>query len=51
MRVFDYGTAGVGSTGHFTMELLKLRLGFFAVHIPYRGGGMQGRRCSAARSL
>jgi tripartite-type tricarboxylate transporter receptor subunit TctC len=21
------------------MELLKLRLGFFAVHIPYRGGG------------
>jgi tripartite-type tricarboxylate transporter receptor subunit TctC len=39
MRVFDYGTAGVGSTGHLTMELLKLRLGFFAVHIPYRGGG------------
>lgn len=38
-RVFDYGTAGVGSTGHLTMELLKLRLGFFAVHIPYRGGG------------
>lgn len=38
-RVFDYGTSGVGSTGHLTMELLKLRLGFFAVHIPYRGGG------------
>lgn len=38
-RVFDYGTAGVGSTGHLTMELLKLRLGFFALHIPYRGGG------------
>ena len=38
-RVFDYGTAGVGSTGHLTMELLKLKLGFFAVHIPYRGGG------------
>ncbi len=38
-RLFDYGTAGVGSTGHLTMELLKLRLGFFAVHIPYRGGG------------
>lgn len=38
-RVFDYGTAGVGSTGHLTMELLKLRLGFYAVHIPYRGGG------------
>jgi tripartite-type tricarboxylate transporter receptor subunit TctC len=38
-RVHDYGTAGVGSTGHLTMELLKQRLGFFAVHIPYRGGG------------
>ncbi|MBE7369808.1 Bug family tripartite tricarboxylate transporter substrate binding protein [Ramlibacter pallidus] len=38
-RVIDYGTAGVGSTGHLTMELLKLRLGFYAVHIPYRGGG------------
>jgi tripartite-type tricarboxylate transporter receptor subunit TctC len=37
--VFDYGTAGIGSTGHLTMELLKLRLGFHAVHIPYRGGG------------
>ncbi|MCG2592872.1 tripartite tricarboxylate transporter substrate binding protein [Ramlibacter sp. XY19] len=35
----DYGTSGVGSTGHLTMELLKLRLGFYAVHIPYRGGG------------
>nr|WP_246295035.1 tripartite tricarboxylate transporter substrate binding protein [Schlegelella koreensis] len=38
-RLFDYGTAGVGSTGHLTMELLKLRLNLFAVHIPYRGGG------------
>jgi tripartite-type tricarboxylate transporter receptor subunit TctC len=39
LKIFDYGTAGIGSTGHLTMELLKLRLGFFAVHIPYRGGG------------
>jgi tripartite-type tricarboxylate transporter receptor subunit TctC len=38
-RVYDYGTAGIGSTGHLTMELLKQRLGFYAVHIPYRGGG------------
>ncbi|MDB5899283.1 MAG: tripartite tricarboxylate transporter substrate binding protein [Ramlibacter sp.] len=38
-RVFEYGTSGVGSTGHLTMELLKLRLGFYALHIPYRGGG------------
>lgn len=35
----DFGTAGVGSTGHLTMELLKLRLNFHATHIPYRGGG------------
>ena len=39
LRVYDYGTAGVASTGHLTMELLKQRLGFYAVHIPYRGGG------------
>jgi tripartite-type tricarboxylate transporter receptor subunit TctC len=38
-RVVDYGTSGVASTGHLTMELLKQRLGFYAVHIPYRGGG------------
>jgi len=36
---FDFGTAGIGSTGHLTMELLKLKLNFYAVHIPYRGGG------------
>jgi tripartite-type tricarboxylate transporter receptor subunit TctC len=39
LSLFDYGTAGIGSTGHLTMELLKLRVGFYAVHIPYRGGG------------
>lgn len=38
-RVYDYGTAGIASTGHLTMELLKERMGFYAVHIPYRGGG------------
>ena len=38
-RVYDYGTSGIASTGHLTMELLKQRLGFYAVHIPYRGGG------------
>ena len=38
-RVYDYGTSGVASTGHLTMELLKQRLGIYAVHIPYRGGG------------
>ncbi len=38
-RVYDYGTSGVASTGHLTMELLKQRFGLYAVHIPYRGGG------------
>lgn len=38
-RLYDYGTSGVASTGHLTMELLKQRAGFYAVHIPYRGGG------------
>jgi tripartite-type tricarboxylate transporter receptor subunit TctC len=38
-RVYDYGTSGVASTGHLTMELLKQRMGIYAVHIPYRGGG------------
>lgn len=37
--VYDYGTSGVASTGHLTMELLEQRLGIYAVHIPYRGGG------------
>jgi tripartite-type tricarboxylate transporter receptor subunit TctC len=38
-RIYDYGTAGVASTGHLTMELIKQRMGIYAVHIPYRGGG------------
>jgi tripartite-type tricarboxylate transporter receptor subunit TctC len=38
-RLYDYGTSGVASTGHLTMELLKQRVGIYAVHIPYRGGG------------
>jgi tripartite-type tricarboxylate transporter receptor subunit TctC len=38
-KVLDYGTAGVASTGHLAMELIKKRVGIFAVHIPYRGGG------------
>ena len=39
IRIYDYGTSGIASTGHLTMELLKQRLGFYALHIPYRGGG------------
>ena len=36
---FDYGTAGVGSTGHLVGELIEARAGLFLTHIPYRGGG------------
>ena len=33
----SYGSAGPGSLTHLTMELLKMQLGSFMVHIPYRG--------------
>jgi len=36
---WDYGTAGVGSTGHLVGELLESTAGIYMVHIPYRGGG------------
>lgn len=36
---YDFGTAGNGSTGHLTGELIKSLTGTFIVHIPYRGGG------------
>lgn len=33
----NYTTAGVGSTGHLTMELLQSELGFEGTHIPFQG--------------
>lgn len=33
----NYTTAGVGSTAHLTIEILKEELGFDAMHIPYQG--------------
>lgn len=33
----SYGSAGQGSLTHLTMELLKLQINSFMVHIPYRG--------------
>ena len=33
----SYGSAGPGSLTHLTMELFKLQIGSFMVHIPYRG--------------
>ena len=36
---YSYGSAGVGSTHHLSMELFKLAAGFDAVHVPYKGFG------------
>ena len=35
---FNYGTAGIGSIHHFTMELLKSKTGIEVTHVPYKGG-------------
>ena len=35
----SYGSAGVGSTFHFSAELFKDATGTFILHVPYRGGG------------
>jgi tripartite-type tricarboxylate transporter receptor subunit TctC len=35
----NYSSAGPGSTGHLTGELLKARAGIDIVHISYKGGG------------
>ena len=35
----DYASVGIGSPSHMAGELLKMKLGLYMVHIPYRGGG------------
>lgn len=35
----NFGSAGVGSSGHLIGELFALRASIQAVHVPYRGGG------------
>lgn len=35
----SYGSYGVGSSPHLITELLKLKTGMAATHIPYKGGG------------
>jgi tripartite-type tricarboxylate transporter receptor subunit TctC len=37
--MLNYGTSGVGSTHHLSMEYIKLALGLDMVHIPYKGSG------------
>jgi tripartite-type tricarboxylate transporter receptor subunit TctC len=34
---FNYGSSGIGSTHHLSMEAMKEDLGLFVTHIPYRG--------------
>lgn len=34
---FTYGSSGIGSTHHLTMEALKSDLGLSMVHVPFRG--------------
>ena len=36
-RGTNYGSGGVGSSAHLSMELFRLRAGVAVVHIPYRG--------------
>ena len=35
----NFASAGIGATGHLASEMLKLRGGFAANHVPYKGGG------------
>jgi tripartite-type tricarboxylate transporter receptor subunit TctC len=35
----SYGSYGVGSSPHLITELLKLKTGMAATHVPYKGGG------------
>lgn len=37
-ETITYGTIGVGSLAHLTMEVLQARAGIRLVHVPYRGG-------------
>lgn len=36
---YAHASAGSGSSGHVTMELIKQKLGLEMVHIPYKGNG------------
>ncbi|QHE88375.1 Bug family tripartite tricarboxylate transporter substrate binding protein [Hydrogenophaga sp. BPS33] len=36
---FTYGSSGIGSTHHLTMEALKVALNLNLRHVPYRGSG------------
>jgi tripartite-type tricarboxylate transporter receptor subunit TctC len=35
----NYGSPGIGTTGHLSGEMFKQRLGIDAIHVPYKGSG------------
>ena len=35
----SFGSAGIGSSQHLTLEMLKLRANIDAMHVPYKGSG------------
>jgi len=37
--VFNYGSSGIGSTHHLTMEAMKASLGLQITHVPFKGTG------------
>jgi tripartite-type tricarboxylate transporter receptor subunit TctC len=43
----NYASAGVGSTTHLAMEMLKSASNTFVLHIPYNGNGPAGRAVMA----
>ena len=47
----NYGSSGVGSTHHLSMEALKASLGLQLTHVPFKGTSSRCRRCSAAMSI
>ena len=36
---YSYGSSGIGSVHHFSMEMMKAGLGLDLVHVPYKGTG------------
>ena len=36
----NYGSTGIGSSGHLIIELLRLEAGIDLVHVPYKGEGL-----------
>src|SRR5690606_8086846 len=44
-----YGTAGIGTTSHLTMELFKREAGVDLLHVPFKGSGQFATEVIAGR--